>query len=35
MNAETYQFYRHSGKFSPHGLALALIVPIAAGFPLG
>lgn len=35
MNTETYQFYRHSGKFSPHGLALALIVPIAAGFPLG
>jgi hypothetical protein len=35
MNAETYQFYRHSGKFSPHGLALALIVPIAVGFPLG
>jgi hypothetical protein len=35
MNAATCQFYRHSGKFSPHGLALALIVPIAAGFPLG
>ncbi len=35
MNAETYQFYRHSGKFTPHGLALALLVPIAAGFPLG
>jgi hypothetical protein len=35
MNAETCQFYRHSGKFSPHGLALALIVPIAVGFPLG
>lgn len=35
MNAATCQCYRHSGKFSPHGLALALIVPIAAGFPLG
>jgi len=35
MNSDTYQFYRHSGKFSPHGLALALIVPIAAGFLLG
>ena len=35
MNAETHLFYRHSGKFSPHGLALALVVPIVAGFPLG
>ena len=35
MNSETYRFYRHSGKFSPHGLALALIVPVIAGFPLG
>jgi hypothetical protein len=35
MNSETYLFYRHSGKFSPHGLALAILVPIAAGFGLG
>jgi hypothetical protein len=35
MNSETYQCYRHSGKFGLHGLALAVIVPLAAGFPLG
>jgi len=35
MNAETFPAYRHSGKFGLHGLALAVIVPIAAGFPLG
>ena len=35
MNAETCPFHRHSGEFSPHGLAWALLIPIAAGFPPG
>jgi hypothetical protein len=35
MNAETFPAYRHSGKFGLHGLALAVIIPVAAGFPLG
>jgi hypothetical protein len=35
MNSQNYQFYRHSGKFGPHGPALAIVLAIVAGFPLG
>src|ERR1051326_272869 len=35
MSAEIYPAYRHSGKFGPHGPALALIAAAVIGFPLG
>jgi len=33
--SETYQVYRHSGKFGLTGIPLALVVAGAVGFPLG
>src|SRR5260221_5516678 len=35
MNTETFQVYRHSGKFGVHGPLLALVAALVAGFPLG
>ena len=35
MNTETFQVYRHSGKFGVHGPLLALVAAVVAGFPLG
>jgi hypothetical protein len=35
MNEQTYTFYRHSGKFGPHGPILAIIAAVIAGYPLG
>ena len=35
MNADTLQTYKHSGKFNPLGLVLAITAAAAIGFPLG
>jgi hypothetical protein len=35
MNADTLQTYKHSGKFNPLGLVLAIGAAAAVGFPLG
>ncbi len=35
MASETFQIYRHTGKFGIHGPALALLAAVVAGFPLG
>ncbi len=35
MEAESFQVYRHSGKFGVHGPLLALGMAAVAGFPLG
>ena len=35
MNSEIFPLYRHSGKITLYGLALALIVPAITAFPLG
>jgi hypothetical protein len=34
MNSETFQVYKHSGKFGVHGPILALLISIAVGLPL-
>jgi hypothetical protein len=35
METESFQVYRHSGKFYAHGPIVAVIVAVVAGFPLG
>ena len=35
MNTETFQVYRHSGKFGVHGPLLALAAAVVVGFPAG
>ena len=35
MNSETFQTYRHSGKFGIHGPVLAILAAIVLGWPLG
>ena len=35
MNADTLETYKHSGKFNPLGLVLAVAAAAAVGFPLG
>jgi hypothetical protein len=35
MNSETFQVYRHSGKFGMHGPLLTLAIAAVAAFPLG
>jgi len=35
MNEQQYTFYKHSGKFGPHGPVLAIIAALVVGYPLG
>ena len=35
MSSETFQTYRHSGKFGVHGPILAIVAAVALGWPLG
>src|ERR1700756_273420 len=35
MDSETFQTYRHSGKFGIHGPFLAVVAAVLLGWPLG